>query len=297
MGKCDILSLGVDSMKLYYAKSPLLSSDLYPMQYGEQQCDKGYAFGPAVRNFYLIHYVYGGKGELHINQKTYKIHAGQYFIIYPKQTAYYKADEKDPWFYRWIEFDGSFSEKLMTVAGFTNDNHLINDDNNVGEALKNIIDLGWSDYELIMSYFWFFIAALTKGKLLKKDENTAETYISNAKNYIQSNIHKRITVSEIAQFLNIDRSHLTRIFKSICDISTKQYIINLKMEMASQSLKKSNMTIKEVANSVGYDNQMEFSKLFKKHYYVTPTQWREKAFYQQSIQYYDILDDISNGND
>jgi len=274
-------------MKLYYAKSSLLSSDLYPMQYGIQECEAGYSFGPAVRNFYLIHYVYSGKGELHINKKIYKIQAGQYFIIYPKQTAYYKADEKDPWVYGWIEFDGSFSEKLMSVAGFSHDNHLLKDDNKVGDALMTIIDLGWTNYEIIMSHFWFFIAALTKGNLQKKDENTSETYISNAKNFIRSNIHKRITVSEIAQFLNIDRSHLTRIFKSNCDISTKQYIIALKMEMASQSLKKSNMTIKEVANSVGYDNQMEFSKLFKKHYHVTPTQWREKAFYQQSIQYYD----------
>lgn len=273
-------------MKLYYAKSPLMSSDIYPMQYGEQQCDNGYSFGPAVRNFYLIHYVYSGQGELHINKKVYKIHEGQFFLIYPKQIAYYKADDNDPWLYRWIEFDGSFSEKLMTVTGFSHENHVISDDDGVGSALKNIIDLGWSDFETIMSHFWSFIGTLTKGKLLKKDENTAETYVSNAKYYIKSNIHKRITVSEIAHFLNIDRSHLTRIFKNSSGISTQQFIISLKMEMASQSLKKSSMTIKEVAGSVGYDNQMEFSKLFKKHFNTTPTLWREKDGYQQSMNYY-----------
>ena len=68
-------------MKLYYAKNPLMSSDIYPMQYGEQQCDNGYAFGPAVRNFYLIHYVYSGKGELHIKDKAYKIHAGIFYSL------------------------------------------------------------------------------------------------------------------------------------------------------------------------------------------------------------------------
>lgn len=274
-------------MKLYYAKCPLISSDIYPMQYGEQQCENGYSFGPAVRNFYLIHYIYSGQGELHINNKAYKVHAGQFFLIYPKQTAYYKADDNEPWLYRWIEFDGSFSEKLMTVTGFSHENHVINDHNGVGNALKNIIDLGWSDFETIMSYFWSFIAALTRGKLLKKDENTAETYVSNAKNYIRSNVHKRITISEIAHFLNIDRSHLARIFKSICGISTQQFIISLKMETASQSLKKSSMTIKEVAGSVGYDNQMEFSKLFKKHFNMTPTQWREHDIFQQSIKNYE----------
>ncbi|TYP77462.1 AraC family transcriptional regulator [Paenibacillus methanolicus] len=274
-------------MKLYYAKSPLISSDIYPMQYGEQQCENGYSFGPAVRNFYVIHYIYSGQGELHIHNKTYNVHAGQFFLIYPRQTAYYKADDNEPWLYRWIEFDGSFSEKLMAVTGFSHENHVINDDNGVGNALKQIIDLGWSDFETIMSHFWSLITALTKGKLLKKDENTAETYVSNAKNYIRSNVHKRISVSEIAHFLNIDRSHLARIFKSICGISTQQFIISLKMEMASQTLKKSSMTIKEVANSVGYVNQMEFSKLFKKHFHMAPTRWREQEFFQQSINNYE----------
>lgn len=275
-------------MKLFYAKSPLISSDIYPMQYGEQQCDHGYSFGPAVRNFYLIHYVYSGQGELHVNRKSYNVRAGQFFLIYPKQTAYYKADDHEPWLYRWIEFDGSFAEKIMSAAGFSHDNHVITDDNGVGNALNNIIDLGWSDFEVIMSHLWPFIAALTKGKLLKKDENTAETYVSYAKNYIRSNVHKRISVSEIAHFLNIDRSHLARIFKSICGISTQQFIISSKMDMASQALKKNSMTIKEVANSVGYDNQMEFSKLFKKHFHMTPTQWREREFFQQSIKTWDI---------
>lgn len=44
--------------------------------------------------------------------------------------------------------------------------------------------------------------------------------------------------------------------------------------------------IKEVASSVGYDNQMEFSKLFKKHFNITPTQWREKDVFQQSVNCY-----------
>jgi AraC-like DNA-binding protein len=276
------------SMKLYYAKNPLMSSDIYPMQYGEQQCDNGYSFGPAVRNFYLIHYVYSGQGELHINKKVYKIQAGQFFLIYPKQMSYYKGDDKDPWLYGWIEFDGSFSEKLMMATGFSEENHVLKDaDNSVGNALKNIIALGFCDFESIMSHFWFFIAALTKGRLFKKDENTSETYVSNAKNYIRSNIHKRITVSEIAGFLNIDRSHLTRIFKNICTVSPQQFIISLKMDMASQCLKKNSMSIKEIASSVGYDNQMEFSKLFKKHFNMTPTQWREKDGFQQSLNYYE----------
>ena len=273
-------------MKLYYAKSSFISSDLYPMQYGEQQCDAGYAFGPAVRNFYLIHYVYSGKGTLYINHSSFDIHAGQFFLIPPKQTAYYKADDHDPWLYRWIEFDGSFSEKILSAAGFSKEEYVLSDDTFIGDALTAIIESGWSDFATVMSYFWRFIAALTNGNLQKNDENTAATYVSNAKSFIRSNLYRKITVTEIAQFLNIDRSHLTRCFQSVSSMSTQQFIISLKMEAASQYLKKNNLTIKEIASSVGYDNQMEFSKQFKKYYHMTPTQWRATDNYQQSINAY-----------
>lgn len=273
-------------MKLYYAKCPFISSDIYPMQYGEQQCNCGYAFGPAVRNFYLIHYVYSGHGELHVNNTIYKIHAGQFFLILPKQTAYYKADENDPWLYRWIEFDGDFSENIMTTAGFSNKAQVLDDKNKVGDALTKIIELGWADFETVMSYFWSFIAALTSGRLQTKDENPAETYVSSAKSYIRSNLHRRITVTEIAHFLNIDRSYLSRIFKSISAMSTQQFIISIKMETASQYLKNKSITVKEIARDVGYDDQMEFSKQFKKHFHMSPTQWRASDSYQQSINVY-----------
>lgn len=273
------------TFKLYYASTTLIPNDIYPMQYGEEQCSPDHSFGPAIRNNYFLHYVYDGTGELIINKKIYKLHKGQMFIIYPGQLGYYKADNKTPWFYRWIEFNGNFSDKILKTAGFTKQNPVLNDygNNVIGESLKAISDAGDVSFECIMSYLWKLVAALTHGNIETNHQNKTEYYINAADNYIRSNLHKKIRISDLADFLCINRSYLSRMFKSEKGMSTQQYIIKLKLNTASQYLLNKSISVKEIASSVGYDNQFEFSKAFKAKFGSSPTKWRDQKFWQQSI--------------
>ena len=93
----------------YYAYTQFIPTDFYPVQYGEEQCNRNHSFGPCVRNNYLLHYVFSGKGIFQTENNTYHLHKGQMFLISPNQLTYYKADDSDPWLYRWIEFNGSMS--------------------------------------------------------------------------------------------------------------------------------------------------------------------------------------------
>lgn len=273
-------------MNLYHARGSYIASDLYPTQYGNENCSPGYSFGPAIRNFHLIHYVYSGKGRLYTEHKTYEISAGQFFIIYPHQNSYYEADIKNPWFYGWLEFDGSLSERLASDAGFTHENHVLDDKGKVGDLLKSLTDKGWCEYSELMSMVWAFFAEMTKNNEKYNSSEHLKDYISETENYIMSHIHAPISVSEIADYLNIDRSHLSRTFKKEKGVSPKQFISALKLDMAAQNLKKSGVLIKEAADSVGYVNQTEFSKAFQKRFGVLPSVWKKRNAYEQSIKKY-----------
>ena len=85
--------------------------DLCMYQFGHEQCEPGHSFGPATRNHYLFHYVLSGTGTLMADNakgitQTYNIKSGQGFLIFPGQINTYIADDKLPWEYIWIEFDG-----------------------------------------------------------------------------------------------------------------------------------------------------------------------------------------------
>ena len=85
--------------------------DLRLYQYGYEQCVPLYSFGPHIRNHYLFHYVISGRGTLFSNTEDgithrYEVEAGQGFLICPGMVNTYTADEKNPWKYAWLEFDG-----------------------------------------------------------------------------------------------------------------------------------------------------------------------------------------------
>ena len=98
--------------------------DLTLYQYGGEVCKPSHLFGPATRNHYLFHYILKGKGILRaINDKgvdvSYRLKAGDGFMIFPGQITTYIADTHDPWEYMWIEFDGLRVKEALDTVGLT----------------------------------------------------------------------------------------------------------------------------------------------------------------------------------
>lgn len=98
--------------------------DLCMYQFGHEQCEPGHSFGPATRNHYLFHYVLSGTGTLMADNakgitQTYNIKSGQGFLIFPGQINTYIADDKLPWEYIWIEFDGLRVKEALTTTELT----------------------------------------------------------------------------------------------------------------------------------------------------------------------------------
>lgn len=271
-------------MNVYYAFTQLVPTDIYPIQYGEEQCIQDHSYGPCVRSNYLLHYVYSGKGLFVIDGKKFEVHDGQMFLIQPNQLAYYKADHDDPWLYRWIEFNGSMASKLLTLADLTESNPIFTDDEErtVGKALHSIVKKKEMQFPEVMQGFWGFIHKLTC-KAENQSLSIAQEYIKKAENFIKVNIHKKITISQIAQYVGINRSYLTRLFQEYKQISPQKYILSLKMNVAAHYLKHTGVSVKEVAQSVGYNDANVFNKAFKNYYKVSPTEWRNKQIYNRYI--------------
>lgn len=95
--------------------------DLCIYQFGHEQCMPGHSFGPAARNHYLFHYILSGTGTLMADDtkgisQTFNIKSGQGFMIFPGQINTYIADDKLPWEYIWIEFDGLRVKEALTTT-------------------------------------------------------------------------------------------------------------------------------------------------------------------------------------
>ncbi len=94
--------------------------------------------------------------------------------------------------------------------------------------------------------------------------------------YVTGNYQIPIRISEMANNLHVDKTHLMKTFKKETGVSINQYITDYKVMMAKDLIKNGNYQIKEISYCVGYYDSKYFSKVFKKTTGYSPLEYREK---------------------
>ena len=91
--------------------------------------------------------------------------------------------------------------------------------------------------------------------------------------YINNNLSKNISVTELAALFGYNTNYFTSLFKSYTNMTPKMYIINAKLKKAVTLLYDMNLSIAEIAEQTGFVNQYYFSTSFKKNYGLSPSQY------------------------
>ena len=86
---------------------------------GEEACRPSHGWGPAVRPYHLIHFVYSGQGVYYGPDGAHILRAGQGFIIFPGEVSLYVADAENPWHYGWVGYSGASAGQITRDAGLS----------------------------------------------------------------------------------------------------------------------------------------------------------------------------------
>lgn len=251
------------------------SRDLSLINAGEQRCEPGYEYSYFLTDWYLIHFVISGKGTFSSGGKTYNLEAGNAFIIMPGEYSVYKADEDDPWHYTWFHFSGNVADVFIDRLGLSKENPIYKTDDAeaVYDAFKNLLSTSEQDIDFLPvgAFFSLLGTMLEKSAFpLLKTRKTGEEYVELCKEYIKLNYYRKISVQQLCDAANIDRTYLFRLFKQITGKSPREYIIDYKMKTAKKLLETSKLSVTRVAQAVGYDDVFAFSKLFKSRFKISP---------------------------
>ncbi|MCL2253133.1 MAG: AraC family transcriptional regulator [Lachnospiraceae bacterium] len=114
-----------------------------------------------------------------------------------------------------------------------------------------------------------YLKELEKYKSCKKE-------VLDVLRYLNLHYTEKLSLDDIANAVNLNRSYICRIFKQETGQSMFNYLNDLRMKKAGEIIEEGNVYIREVAALVGFDDPFYFARVFKKYYQVTPTEYRRE---------------------
>ncbi|MDD4699574.1 MAG: AraC family transcriptional regulator [Oscillospiraceae bacterium] len=228
------------------------------------------------------------EGEMHVTCDDVKYIAkkGDIVIINPRQL--HNADAgNDGVKYRVIMFELSLMSDsspgnnknidplLQNRIRFVN---LVRD-----EEIKKYIDYITEELEresdanslFVKGYVYCILGVLFRNYVNNKYiYSSVSEKINDVIDYIQDNFDKPLSTASIADMFSYEESYFCRKFKSQIGLSPVEYIRILRLQKAKKLLKTSNQTVNEIATACGYESASYFIRCFRKHYDVSPTEFR-----------------------
>lgn len=281
--------ISLDDLQSSHQKYKPMEITLSGVFAGYQRCpivlptSPSHTWGPIIRDYYALNYITKGHGILTLNGIEHPMHAGQVYLTFPGTIVTLYTERPDPWEYYFLFFRSPSISKYLRALNFSEITPTFAFDN-LGEELipcfDRLIELYESDqnnpFEQTMQVCKMF-STLAK-YVSKNDDNTlgsSDNFIEKALQYFDINYPNRISISDVASALGLDRSYFSRMFKQYMEISPQEYLIRLRMKKACEFLMEPNLSISSIAYSVGYE-PFTFSRTFKQIIGVSPTEYRQK---------------------
>jgi AraC family transcriptional regulator, arabinose operon regulatory protein len=260
-----------------------LSLALQYQYHGMEVCEPNHSWGYGIKEYFELHMILSGQGTFIHNEKSWQLSCGDGFLITPGQLVRYEADEKNPWTYIWIGFNGNEAKSLLEHSGLSESVPVFftSEGLDLHQCFIMLSELKTTDkyHGLLGQGFLCHIL----GYLMKESKANQELsiqiasqtrYVQEMITYVEKQYHQPIGVSHIAQHIGLERKYMSKLFKDEVGITLQNYLVQYRMEKALHLLKRSELTIRQVAYSVGYKDPLVFSKAFKRITAQTPSQLR-----------------------
>lgn len=245
-----------------------------------------------------IYYLFEGSRYYFIEDKTYQVNAGSLVLLDAMQihrTSACGGESHDRFL---IEFASeSFAEFFFEASGITLKDffsehtgifELNEDGRKYIEDIFHAITREFTDklphyQSLIMLKIAELLLFVMRWKVNSRAfSNSSELdtakhkKIDEISRYIMENYHNALSLSDVSRHFFISKSYLCRIFKEVTGFSVQDYINILRVKKAQELLENTEMSVLEIAASLGYGSVTFFDRVFRKYTETTPLKYRKQ---------------------
>jgi AraC-like DNA-binding protein len=225
-----------------------------------------------------------GQGKLLIDGKEFIIGKNTGFFMRPNVPHEYFALQS-PWETHWVTFSGDWVSTLMNTLNLGQWGvYHINETKYIDQLLSNILlsVQAKSIYEGYRSSGLLYSFLLEMRSVIQdygsQDSKIVYKQLESTIDFMEQNIARDMSLSEIADHINVSPQYLCRIFKQKLKISPYEYLIRLRIHKAKEMLINEDALVKDILEYTGFRDASYFTAVFKRYEGMTPAQFRHIHF-------------------
>lgn len=227
-----------------------------------------------------FYFVTKGSCSIVINGKTYTATAGDWFFIPANATHSYVNHNEKLFRKYWMHFDIYPNNELF---GILNLPYFVKIDkkDKAYKLFRQYTSISSSDKLTDKIYVKSILMQLIAEYInIAVSDNISVKSISDKKiddvlRYINNNIEKPLTVTDLAEQFHLHPTHFIRFFKNKTGQTPAKYVKAKKMETAKRCLEDSDLYVTEIMEKIGESDPASFSKQFKSYYSLSPREYRK----------------------
>ena len=254
---------------------------------GISYCDGTYRMKRQDSAETVIEYVVEGRGYLNVNGENYAATAGDVYILRKKTTHTYWSDARYPWVKIFFNIRGSLAERILDEYQLGGTGRVVLGADGLEQDFRDMLGslmdstVGQTErFDKATVDFLRIIIKLTNMQraagMHKDDLMSVEKEMNTLIEYITMNPRRIVSNQELADVIFRSKDYVIKRFFANFGVTPYDYQIQQKIFSAKNMLANMNLSVKEIADSLGYDDQHYFSYMFKKRCGMSPTQYRKK---------------------
>lgn len=257
---------------------------------GRERCLPAYRVDRSDYGCYALEFVAEGGGSLQLGRRRYRLQPGHIFVYAPGWPHVITTEHSHPMLKYFVNFFGRPAQSLfhphglmpgrvMRVLEIETTRHLFEELIREGRKAHGVgPSLAKGYLELL------FLKAREGQSAAARSSSRSLQTLQRCQQVLEKKFASLSGLADLSREAGADASHLCRIFKRFRQGSPHACLIRRKMDAAAALLTTQPLMIKEVAIAVGYEDALHFSRLFRGHFGVSPSEFqrRESAFTQRS---------------
>lgn len=266
--------------RMYRDLKPARNQSLAVVCAGFEHCSPEFEIRRDRFQYYCIEYVLRGQGSLSLGDQLHDLKSGDVFAYTPQTPHLIKASARDPFLKYFVDFTGTRARQILADSNLSSGGVMrVFPPDSVAPLFEELIrsgQAGGPKADLLCTKLLECIALRIAAASTPSEAAKTRTFAvyQQCRSHIEEHCRRLKTLDQIAQECRIDKSYLCHLFRRFDHVSPYQSLLQFKMKVAADTIRASDILIKDVAAAVGFSDPLHFSRLFHRMLGMWPSDFR-----------------------